>query len=440
MSDNRSEQYAQTLSKLIQAKTVSCRNQTDLSAFYAFHQLLRETFPHLFAVCEFEDFSGGILLRWKGRNENKLPILLMNHHDVVEAAGPWKYPPFSGTIADGKVYGRGTLDTKGGLWAMLQAADELAADGLVPEQDVYFESARDEENDSVTADLISQELLRRGIRFSLVLDEGGMVLSEPFKGAKGTFAMIGVGEKSYVDMKFTARSTGGHASTPGKNTPLVSLGRFMAEVEDKNIFEARMSPPVAEMLRRVAPTMDGALSKVLARADSFAPVLERVMPKISATAGAMLRTTLAFTMAQGSEGRNILPQEAYVIGNMRTSHHQGCEGSIAAVKKVAEKYDIEVEILEDGFNSPLSDFNSEAFRLVERAVCSAYPGVIPAPYIMTGATDSRFMSRVSDNCLRFLPFMVSDEQVESIHGLDENVDVASLAPAVDFYKFIMKGN
>lgn len=241
-------------------------------------------------------------------------------------------------------------------------------------------------------------------------------------------------------MKFTARSTGGHASTPGKNTPLVRLGRFMAEVEDKNIFEARMSPPVAEMLRRVAPTMDGALSKVLARADSFAPVLERVMPKISATAGAMLRTTLAFTMAQGSEGRNILPQEAYVIGNMRTSHHQGCEGSIAAVKKVAEKYDIEVEILEDGFNSPLSDFNSEAFRLVERAVCSAYPGVIPAPYIMTGATDSRFMSRVSDNCLRFLPFMVSDEQVESIHGLDENVDVASLAPAVDFYKFIMKGN
>ncbi len=440
MANHRREEYAQTLSRLIQAQTVSCRDQTDLSAFYAFHQLLRETFPHLFAVCEYEDFSGAMLLRWKGSDSKKLPLLFMNHHDVVEAAGPWKYPPFSGTVADGKVWGRGTLDTKGGLWAMLQAAEELAAEGFVPAQDIYFESARDEENDSLTADAISQELVRRGIRFSLVLDEGGMVLSEPIPGAKGTFAMIGVAEKSYIDMKFTARSSGGHASTPGKNTPLVRLGRFMAEIEDRSPFTAEVSPAVAEMLRRVAPSVDGALGGVLSRADKMKWLLQKAMPKVSPVAGAMIQTTLAFTMAQGSEGRNVLPQEAWVIGNMRCSHHQGCEGSVAAVKQVADKYGIEVEILEDGFPSPVSDYNSEAFRTVERAIRSVYPDVVPAPYIMTGATDSRFMSRVCDNCLRFLPFKVSDEQVESIHGLNENVDVESLVPAVDFYKFIMKGN
>ena len=217
----RSEQYAQTLSKLIQMKTVSCRNQADLSVFYAFHQLLRETFPHLFAVCEVETFSGGLLLRWSGRDAAKVPIMLMNHHDAVETEGAWMYPPFSGTVADGRVWGRGATDTKGGLFAMLQAADELVQEGFVPSQDVYFESARDEENDSISADLISQELVHRGVRFSLVLDEGGMIECEPIAGANGLFAMIGVAEKSYIDLKFTARSAGGHASTPEKNTPLV---------------------------------------------------------------------------------------------------------------------------------------------------------------------------------------------------------------------------
>ena len=432
MPDKRSQKYAQSLSRLIRAKTVSCRKQMDLSAFRAFHRILREEFPHLFAVSEAEDFSGALLLRWRGRDQKKPPILLMNHHDVVEAAGTWKYPPFSGTVADGKVWGRGTLDTKGGLWAMMQAADELAAEGFVPVQDVYFESARGEENDSLTADAIASELERRGIRFSLVLDEGGMVRSDPIPGVKGTFAMIGVAEKSYVDIKFTAHSSGGHASTPGKNTPLVRLGRFMAEIEDKSPFPVQVSPPVEEMLRRFALTADDL-------SDGREQLPERAALKDFPWVDAMTRTTIAFTMAQGSEGRNVLPQEAWVIGNMRCSHHQGCEGSLAAVEKIARKYDLALEILEDGYNSPVSDFNSAAFRAVERAICAVYPDVIPVPYIMTGATDARFMSRVCDNCLRFLPLRVSDEQAESIHGLDESVDVASLAPAVDFYKAIIQG-
>ena len=122
---NRAENYAAGLSRLIQAETVSVKKQTDKSKFYAFHEVLRAEFPTLFSVCEFEDFDGSMLLCWKGETD-KDPILLMNHMDVVEASGNWTYPPFSGEIAEGKVWGRGTLDTKGGLWAMLQAGEELA--------------------------------------------------------------------------------------------------------------------------------------------------------------------------------------------------------------------------------------------------------------------------------------------------------------------------
>lgn len=434
---SRNEAYAERLSRLIQAETISTFNQTDRTKFYRFHDLLREMFPHLFAVCTFEDFDGSFLMRWQGRGKGE-PIMLMNHHDVVDASGEWKYPPFSGAIAEGKVWGRGTLDTKGGLWAMLQAADELAADGFVPERDVYFESACTEECDGSGADIISKTLAERGIRFYMVLDEGGMILEEPIGGAKGRYAMVGVGEKGCADLKFIARSSGGHASTPGKDTPLVRLGKFMAEVEKGRLFKSEISSTVEKTFSCVAETMSGGLKFVLANSKLFEPVLKKVMPSVSAAGNAMLKTTVAFTMASGSEGTNVLPQEAWVIGNMRFSPHQGGKSSIEEIAQLAKKFDIETVVLDPGMDSSVTDYRGEPFRLIEKAVGECFENVRTAPWIMTGATDCRYMSRVCDSCVRFAPFLMTDEQVESIHGINENIDVSALAPAVDFYKYIIR--
>ena len=436
MVKSRAEKYAQGLSALIQAETVSVSDQTNLDKFHHFHQLLRQQFPDLFRVCRFEEFNGSILLHWKGQTDRQ-PIALMHHHDVVEAPGQWKYPPFSGTLAEGKIWGRGVLDTKGGLWAMLQAAQELAAEGFVPQRDTYFLSDCAEETDGSGADAISRELQRRGIRFSMVLDEGGMILPEPIGGAKGGFAMVGLGEKGSATLKFIARSTGGHASTPGRNTPLVRLGKFMAAAEKKNLFKADLSPAICEMFRKLSTTMSQPLRFILGHPEVFKPLLVRVIPSVSPAAGAMVKTTLAFTMASGSAGTNVLPQEAWVIGNMRFSHHQGGEGSIEAVRKLAKKYNIETVVLNPGFSSPISDHRSDAFRLVEQAVNLIFPDVITTPYLMTGASDSRFLSRVCANCIRFAPFRISHEQMDSVHGLNENLDLSTLAPAVDFYKYIL---
>ena len=438
MIDDRTSLYAEQLARLIRVNTVSRENQTDKTDFYRFHELLRELFPRLFAVCSCEDFDGSLLLRWPGADAQAAPILLMNHQDVVEAPGQWTHAPFSGDIADGKLWGRGTLDTKGGLWAMLQAAEELAETGFIPRMDVWFLSTCNEEQGGEGADCISRTLAERGIRFQLVLDEGGMILPEPLSGAKGTFAMVGVGEKGCADLKFIARSSGGHASTPGKNTPLVRLGKFMAAVErDNHLFPAELSPTVQEMLFRLSGSMTGPLKMVLGHPRLFAPVLKRVMPAVSGAAGAMLKTTLAFTMAAGSQGTNVLPQEAWVVGNMRYSHHQGGRASIEAVSALAKQFDIETEVLSPGFDSPLSSHESDAFRLVEQAVAAVFPGVQTSPYVMTAASDSRYLSRVCDNCLRFTPFLISHEQMASIHGIDEHVDLSALAPAVDFYRYLI---
>ena len=123
---------------------------------------------------------------------------------------------------------------------------------------------------------------------------------------------------------------------------------------------------------------------------------------------------------------------------MRYSHHQGRDASIEAVRRLAKRYGVETEILQSGFPSPVTDHRCAGFALVERAVGQVFPGVRTTPYIMTAASDARYMSRISDCTLRFTPFHVSDGQLDTIHGIDENIDVSELVPAVDFYQFILK--
>ncbi|MBO6158146.1 MAG: M20/M25/M40 family metallo-hydrolase [Firmicutes bacterium] len=435
---SRSDDYAQILSRMIQCETISFFGQEDLTKFEKFHALIHELFPNVFETLTEEVFHGSLLLRWKGTDASLDPALFMSHHDVVEAGGVWKHAPFSGDIAEGKVWGRGTMDTKGNLFGILQAIEELIQEGYVPIRDIYVESACNEETTGEGAAEIAKVLKDRGIHLYFTMDEGGMILPDPIGGANGTFAMIGVGEKCAVDLKFIAKSNGGHASTPGKNTPLVRLGKFMAAADASHIFTVEMEPVIQEMFRRIGPTMKKPLNTLTANIDKTKKLMEAVVPAISPTAAALLRTTLAFTMAGGSDGTNVLPQEAWIVGNMRCSHHQGKKGSIAAITKLAKKYDLTVEILHEHIESPIADYNDPPFKLVEKICHQIYPDVIPAPYLMTGASDSRSFALVCENGIRFAPFLISDQQRNSIHGLDENIDVSSLAPAVDFFKAMMK--
>ena len=422
---------------MIRQETISDYECEDSTKFEAFRSSLRELFPTLFDVGEYFAFADGFVLRWAGRDKTKEPVLFMNHHDVVEPNGEWAHEPFSADIADGRLWGRGTLDDKGGLWAMLQAADELAKDGFIPDRDIWFSSTSTEETTGRGADEISRWFETQKIRFEMCFDEGGMILYEPIGGAKGKFAMIGVGEKGCADLKFLARSKGGHASIPGKNTPLVRLGKFMAKAEKHQVFPVDMNPAVCEMFRRLSPYM-GLEGKMFSDPERNKAILSRIMIKVSDKAAALLRTTIAFTMAKGSGAPNVIPSEAWVIGNMRYSHHQGQQGSFEAIRKLAEKYDLEMEIQDAGYPSRLTDYNGTAFRLVEQAVQAIFPDVVPVPYIMTGCSDSRFFDRVCDQCIRFLPFEINDQQLDSIHGINENVDLCTLIPAVLFYKYLMK--
>ena len=434
----RAEKYGKQLAKLVQKETISSRFDSDRTKFLEFHALLEDMFPNLHEKCEKHVFNGSLLYKWEGKSK-EAPILFMSHHDVVEANGTWEHEAFSGDVDEqGNVWGRGTVDTKASLFCMMTAVEELIAEGFVPECDVYLASSCTEEWSGEGAPLTVEYLKSQGIKFAYLMDEGGMIIEEPVAGVKGTYGMVGVLEKGYGDLKFVAKGTGGHASAPKKNSPLVRLGKFMTAVEKKSPFTSRMNATVKEMFRRMAPNMNFGMKVIFANMWLFEDLLVKLLPSISSAAGAMLHTTLAFTMAKGSEGLNVLPQEAYVTGNMRFIPHQDTDESIAIITEVAKKYNIETEVIYKDYACPVVDYRNKPFQLIEEVAKEVYPGVGICPYVMTGGTDAKFYRELSDNCLRFAPLYINAQQYASIHGLNENISQGALPLGVDFYKKMMK--
>jgi len=424
------------LSELIKVKTIS--NYDELNVFPAFHKKIEEVFPTFFSNVELEIHHGAMLMKWSGKNHDER-VLFMNHHDVVDATGEWKFDPFAGKIEEGKVWGRGAIDTKGGLCCMIEAAEQLMKEGFVPDCDIYFFSDSQEETNGNGARYVSQIFLDQGLRFKYVLDEGGVVTKFPIEAIKGKFAMVGVEEKGCADFRFVINSNGGHSSTPEKNTPLVVLGKFMTEVDRKNLFKREITDTLKEMFRRLSKNAHGPLKVLIGHPTLFEPLLKVVLPSLSPTMNALVRTTICFTQAEGSNQDNVIPEHAYVLGNMRYSNHQGYESSIAEVEVIANKYGIKTERVDQPERCAVTDFRSEGFKLLERSLEKSFKNVPAVPYQMNGASDSRFFTKNSDVVMRFVPFDVTEEQVESIHGLNECVDISTLYDAVEFYKNMMMG-
>lgn len=433
----REKEYAQKLSRMVQMETISYPDHCDVEKFRKFHALLEELFPRVFATLEKVDLDGNLLLKWKGKSD-KNPILLMSHMDVVEASGHWTHAPFSGDIADGKLWGRGAGDTKCSVMAFYQAVEELLEQGYTPACDIYLGSSCTEEVGGDGAPKIVKWFKDHGVHLAMLCDEGGGIIERPIGSVKGCFAMIGVFEKGIGNLRFVARSQGGHASAPKKDTPLARIGKFIAHVEKKYPFKSRFSPEVQEMFTRLAPYAGFDMRLIFGNLWLFKPLLLKLMPMISAQGAAMLRTTIAFTMAKGSDGMNVIPQEASVIANLRFIPHQGAKESKQIISELAAKYGLETEVLMLGEPSEAVDIHAPAFKLTEKAVAACFPGAGCSPYVVTGATDARFYSDVCDNCIRFSPVIFGPEQMKGMHGIDETIETNCLPGAVDYYTYMIR--
>lgn len=429
--------YARKLSRMVQYETVSVRGEIQREKFLGFHKVLEELFPLVHEKLEKTELDGSLMFKWTGRNHDK-PVVLMGHQDVVAAEGKWLHEPFSGDIADGKVWGRGTADTKCSVMAFFQAVEELLSEGYEPPQDVYLCSSNTEEIGGEGAPKTVAELERRGVKPFLVCDEGGAIVREPLAGFPGNFAMVGVLEKGAGNVKVIARSNGGHSSTPSQNSPIARLAKFVCDIEKHNPMVVDLEPELVTMFERIADYGPFYMRLILGNLWLTKPVLKLAGPYLGNQVAALMRTTIAFTQQSGSQGANVLPQEASITVNMRYIPHQNKEESIAVIRAIASRYGLEVEDLGGDGSFPPVKTDGEAFKLVEDVIGEVFPGLPVIPYVMTGGTDAAYYQRICDACVRFSPVLYGPEQMDGMHGLNENVDTVSLPGAVDFYKAVIR--
>lgn len=439
-NESRAQKYAEDLGAMLRCQTVNSPEEPPLQIAAAFEEM-RATLEKLFPLCHQHMqrtlLGDALLMHWKGQDANRGAIVLMAHSDVVPATGEWTHEPFGGEIADGAIWGRGAVDTKGSLCAIFEACENLLQQGFTPVCDVYISSSNNEETMGNGVPKAVEYLKSKGVTIDIVSDEGGLVLEAPMAGLTGLFAMLGIVEKGFGLVKFTAKSGGGHASMPPKNSPIARLSAFVTHVEKHSPFTKEISAPVRQMFEALAPHMPFGYRLLLGNLWLFGPLLKVVLPKLSPQAGAMLQTTCAFTMAQGSAAGNVMPETASITANLRFIMHQPQQESIAAIKAVADTYGLETEVLYANDCSPYVDINSAHYQYMVSCVRKTFPDVGISPYIMIGGTDARHFAHVCPCTVRFAPLIMNHQQLSGMHGLDENVFVNSLARAVDFYTNVL---
>ncbi len=440
-TEDEANDYAKKLSEMVKVPTISLRGNTDLSEFYKLHEVMKANFPLVFSKLERTEIEGNLLFRWEGTDPKRNGILLMGHQDVVTADEPnWEKDPFSGEIADGNIHGRGAMDCKSTVFSEFQAIEELLAEGYEPPCDIYLATAVDEEISGDGAPKLVNYLKEKGVHLDVAMDEGGAILKDQLPTMNGWCAAIGLLEKGYIDLKVIAKSKGGHSSTPRSNTPMARLAKFVADVEKDKPFKAEISGAVYAMLTEAAPYLGFPLRMVLGNMWLFKGLLTKVLPMVSPMCNAFVKTTFCCTMAEGSHTPNVIPSEAYIVCNLRTSPHQNVDESLAVLKKYADKYDLEFEIIHARNASNTVDYKGEEFGYLKKCLNECYPDAGVIPYLMTGGTDCRHYEAVADNCLRFCPIKMSNEQLAAMHAANESIGVKEVADCVKFYKYYIKNH
>lgn len=428
------------LQTLVRCKTISNVDPSleDDAEFEKLIASLPGLYPRVFDVCSVRQLPNrGLLLRWPGKHDTA-PTVLMAHYDVVPVdEEKWEKPPFAGIIEDGVLWGRGTLDTKATFNGIFSAANHLIAKGFCPENDIYFAFSGGEEVNGKGAVNIVDYFVEHGIEPALVVDEGGAVVENVFPGVKEPCGLIGIAEKGMMNVEYKVLSGGGHASAPPVKTPIGTLSKACRAVETKPM-KMRLTKPAREMFDTLGRHSSFALKIIFANLWCFSPILDLICRISGGEINALVRTTAAFTMMEGSTARNVLPTEAKMISNMRLNPADSVASATAHLKKVVGDEKVEITVLESSEPSRISQTDCPAWDTVAAAVAETWPGCVVAPYLMVQCSDSRHYGRISDHVYRFSAMDMTSAERKTIHGNNERIRLESICKAVEFYIRLMK--
>jgi len=436
---------AKRLAGAIPIRTVSSLDDpaANLAEFDKLHAYLAQNFPKVHATLKKEVVGQKALLyTWTGSDAAAKPIALMAHQDMVPIAPgtekAWSVDPFGGEIKDGFVWGRGTLDNKGNLFAQMEAIELLIASGFQPKQTVYLVMGDDEEVSGLRGALPIAELLQsRGVKLDWVLDEGLLVLDGVLPGLSKPAALIGLAEKGYATFFLSLDTAPGHSSMPPAHSAIGRLGAALAKLE-AHPMPGGIQGVAAQMFGTLAPEMSGINRVMLSNLWLTAPLVEGQLQK-SPSSNAMLRTTTALTIVRAGNKDNVLPGRAEAAVNFRVLPGDTIDSVEAHLRK--QLGDDEIKIKRYPGNSeasPVSPTDSAGYRTIERSVRQSFPDAVVAPGLMTAATDSRHFSILSDAVFRFSPFRMKNEDLARFHGTNERLAISNYGEMIGFYQQLLR--
>ncbi|MFT5838809.1 MAG: carboxypeptidase PM20D1 [Flavobacteriales bacterium] len=432
-------------SHALQIPTISYDDSSKLdhSAFQAFHQHLAQSFPIVHAqtqLTKFNDYSMVFFL--KGQNPELKPALFMGHMDVVpvdeHTKDQWLHPPFNGKVVDGVIWGRGAIDDKVSVLALMESMEQyLTPDNTqqiatrkAPQRDIYFSFGHDEEVGGDGAKAIAQYFAEQDIQFEFILDEGGVITDGIIPGTTQPIALVGVAEKGRVNFKLTVKGEGGHSSQPPAHTAAGILARAIVNVEN-NKFDAR-SEFFELMFDHIGYSMPLSNRLPLANLWLFEPLVLSTLLKSPSTA-ASARTTTAVTMLQGSTKSNVLPTIATAVINFRVLPGDTIDSIHAHLERVIDDPRLILSIDQANEASAVSPTDNIGFKLIESSIRRLDDNVLVTPYLVLGATDSRHFQNLSDNIYRFMMVSLNPTTLKQFHGLNEQISVQDYLNAIQFY-------
>ena len=428
--DINEERAIQRFARSLTIPTVSYddRSNFDAAAFTDFHDFLESAYPLVHQNTTRTVVNGySLVYHFAGSDPSLQPVLLMGHMDVVPieeiTRGEWTYPPFGGKVSDGIIWGRGSVDDKLTVIALMEAMEQLFSENIRPKRSIYFSFGHDEEvGGRDGAANIAKYFKENGVTFEYVMDEGGVVTEGMMDGLDRPMAVIGISEKGYMNLDLTVNGTGGHSSQPPAQTAVGILSRAIVAVED-NPFPASLDY-MYPTIEAVGVEMPFTTRLAMGNLWLLSPLVKWTMLKDKDDAPA-IRTTTAATMVSGSPKSNILPTRATAVINFRILPGETAE---SVKQRVIEMIDDERVTVtsEIGIDpSPVSPVDSRGYELIARTIRGMDDNILVAPYMVRGGTDARYFYSVSPNVYRFMMLRIDPTTIGYVHGIDERVAVDS---------------
>ncbi|MFI6223269.1 M20/M25/M40 family metallo-hydrolase [Nocardia salmonicida] len=441
------DEVAQRLAVALQCATVSTEDpaHTADAEFVRLATHLETSFPRVHAELTLTSFGHSRLYRWDGAEPGAVSAILLAHQDVVPAddAQRWTHPPFAGVVDDEFIWGRGAIDDKSRVLAVLEAVEGALAAGIRPRHTMFLAFGHDEEVFGDGGAVRMAEHLRdQNVRAQLLLDEGGVITDGVADGVDRPVASIMLGEKGYATVRLSVTETGGHSSMPGKQTAVGRLARAVARVQDHPM-PLRLTPVITDMLARMREAMPEPRRRLLELTDTrglarlTGPLVARIMAA-GPTTEALVRTTTAPTVISGGVKANVLPQSAEALVNFRILPGDSVAAVLAHCTRVIRDIGVAIDLV--GPASEPSRFTEPgpAYDLVAELASSVVPGIVTTTGIVPGATDSRHYDGLAETRCNFAPIVVNAADLERIHGTDERISRLNYARLIEFNRRLIE--